>query len=164
LGKGVTSLERESPQEFADRWTRRWAGYYQGGLPSSLELNQLCSEVSNVNGQGPWTRVVLGWMYGQSQCVSDTDLLVWCSQLGNILLQPYFLKYRPDPNSREHPTENNYGNLGIQVWCSSKEDASLVHLAWPEFVVSERVFSGSQMQDSLRWMAGPSSRLYGAHK
>lgn len=112
----------------------------------------MCRDFGAANGNGPWTRVVLGWMYEKSQCQGDDDLWLWCEKLGRVLSHPYFVKYRVDPAMISEMVENTAGNLGLQIWCSSREDAAIVRLVYSDLVVAERVFQGPQMQDTLRWM------------
>ncbi len=113
----------------------------------------MCKACSEANNGGPWTRLVLGWMYEQSQCVNDDELIVWCERVGGLLLHPFFLKYRVHHSSRVSHEEDSPGNLGIQLWCSSREDVPIVRLAYSDNLVSERVFEHDDFLVQLKSMS-----------
>ena len=148
-------MTQETHLEFALKWTKCWAGCYQTCLPSQDVLDTMCEEFAQANANSPWVRVVLGWVYEKSQCENDQDLFLWCDKLGRVLTGPYFVKYRVDPASRNEMIDASVGNLGIQIWCSSLEDAAIVGLVYPEWIVTQRVFQAAQMPDTLRGMGSP---------
>lgn len=134
---------------FGKTWTVWWTGWYKDALPGTQEIQKLYKAMGQANNSSAWTRIALGWMYGHSQCRGDHELLEWCDKLGTMLLGPYFVKYRVDPILRHSITPDHPGNVGIQIWCSTIEDAAVVRLAYSEWVVNERAFGYVPLWNTL---------------
>ncbi len=146
-------MSTELASKFGFYWTAKWASYNKSRLPSNRELARMCKACSEANSSGAWTRLVLAWMWEENQCPDDDALLGWCETFGGLLLHPFFLKYRVNPRMRYPNADSGQGNLGIQLWCSSREDVPIVRLAYSDNLVSERVFEHDDFLVQLKSMS-----------